>query len=121
MILDAGKCKCGVCECNSGWSGSKCECNEDPALCIDEGLDAIDKTKPCNGNGECRCGECVCGEAPGGGTVSFICDTGIKLQPHRALQKFPAVCPPLYVGGISLSAFLNTTCKPAGLFSTPSR
>uniref|UniRef100_H2YJT9 Integrin beta n=1 Tax=Ciona savignyi TaxID=51511 RepID=H2YJT9_CIOSA len=59
-------CDCGDCICEPGWKGKACECTLEQALCYDHSDDALDSTKPCNGNGECECGQCVCKLSQGG-------------------------------------------------------
>ncbi|XP_019742191.1 integrin beta-6 isoform X2 [Hippocampus comes] len=53
-----GTFRCGVCECQPGFSGAECECNEESALlsnCV-----ANNESDICSGQGQCYCGECVC-------------------------------------------------------------
>ena len=71
FLLDVGRCNCGVCECNSGWSGEACDCTLDETPCFDKSTDALNPAVPCNGNGQCTCGICACGEAEEGGMVCF--------------------------------------------------
>ncbi|XP_069030470.1 integrin beta-6 isoform X2 [Embiotoca jacksoni] len=53
-----GAFQCGVCECQPGFLGAQCECNEESTLlsnCL-----ANEKSEICNGQGQCYCGQCVC-------------------------------------------------------------
>ncbi|XP_072236930.1 integrin beta-6 [Leuresthes tenuis] len=53
-----GTFQCGVCECQPGFLGAQCECNEESALlsnCL-----ATNDSEICNGQGHCYCGQCVC-------------------------------------------------------------
>ena len=65
LCLGNGREKCGVCECDHGYSGLKCECNErnvtlttNNKSCIRP--DAQDQQDDCSGRGTCRCGVCHC-------------------------------------------------------------
>ncbi|XP_011300911.1 integrin beta-nu [Fopius arisanus] len=51
---------CGICQCNRGWSGEKCDCDEsawteNTLLCIAPG-----ESSACSNRGECTCGSCTC-------------------------------------------------------------
>ncbi|XP_031850006.1 integrin beta-nu [Nomia melanderi] len=57
-----GSDECGLCKCDSGWSGEHCDCNissstENRLKCI-----GPDSSKICSDKGECICGSCVCDE-----------------------------------------------------------
>jgi len=60
-----GKDSCGICECDHGYSGLKCECNEQNVTvttnsksCIQP--DAQNQYEDCSGRGSCQCGVCHC-------------------------------------------------------------
>ena len=55
LIADHGQCMCGVCSCEPGWSGTACECYDDPDACVDPVTG-----KSCNDQGSCECGKCNC-------------------------------------------------------------
>lgn len=49
---------CGVCMCQPGFMGAKCECSEESTLlsnCL-----ASNESEICSGQGQCYCGQCVC-------------------------------------------------------------
>uniref|UniRef100_F6QBL6 Integrin beta n=1 Tax=Ciona intestinalis TaxID=7719 RepID=F6QBL6_CIOIN len=73
--LGFGKCNCGVCECQNGWKGKACDCTLDQTECYDLSPDAVDSSKPCNGNGECECGQCVCNSRGGAKFRGQYCKT----------------------------------------------
>lgn len=52
---DHGTCKCGQCDCLSGWSGPACACQISTDTCLASGESDL-----CSGHGECVCGECKC-------------------------------------------------------------
>lgn len=60
----SGTLKCGVCECDDGRFGKKCECNKTSSFSTDETNCKINKndTKICSGLGVCKCGLCQCNE-----------------------------------------------------------
>ncbi|CAG5858092.1 unnamed protein product [Menidia menidia] len=53
-----GSFRCGVCVCQPGFLGARCECNEENALL--SGCLATNDSQICNGQGHCYCGQCVC-------------------------------------------------------------
>ncbi|XP_076361128.1 integrin beta-PS-like [Tachypleus tridentatus] len=57
-----GTYSCGMCVCNEGRSGKKCECDsKDIDLTTDEAQCIFgNDTKPCTGRGICHCGVCEC-------------------------------------------------------------
>ncbi|XP_075262609.1 integrin beta-3-like [Convolutriloba macropyga] len=67
-ICNDGKLVCGKCECDKGYHGLRCDCEEekgvrDPAAgqTLDEGcVGSTMPDKACNGNGVCFCGWCEC-------------------------------------------------------------
>ncbi|KAI4464729.1 integrin beta subunit [Holotrichia oblita] len=54
---DHGNCKCGRCECLSGWGGEDCACSTSKKTCT-----APNGKEVCSGRGQCVCGECKCNE-----------------------------------------------------------
>lgn len=56
-----GTYECGVCKCNDGHLGPRCECSvedyrpSDDVNCIQQENSAV-----CSGRGDCLCGQCVC-------------------------------------------------------------
>lgn len=51
----SGKCVCNKCECEAGYSGDACQCEENPAKCLVPASGKI-----CSGHGNCSCGQCDC-------------------------------------------------------------
>ncbi|GLG99132.1 Integrin beta-PS [Gryllus bimaculatus] len=56
-----GRCSCGKCECEPGWTGDACECPEMQTSCLAPGEDKV-----CSGVGKCVCGKCECEEERSG-------------------------------------------------------
>lgn len=70
-----GTYKCGVCDCNPGSFGKKCECNNTAndhyknfQNCRRDNTSLVD----CSGRGECTCGVCECYPPSGENLVSFF-------------------------------------------------
>jgi integrin beta 1 len=58
----SGTLKCGVCDCDSGSYGKKCECNGESSDSTDITNCKLNQndTVICSGLGICRCGQCKC-------------------------------------------------------------
>ncbi|KAG8191111.1 hypothetical protein JTE90_010035 [Oedothorax gibbosus] len=57
-----GTFECGICTCNEGRYGKKCECDamdSDPFLEV-KGCSKDENATMCSGEGKCRCGRCEC-------------------------------------------------------------
>ncbi|XP_069080308.1 integrin beta-6 isoform X1 [Pleurodeles waltl] len=67
-----GSFECGVCVCNPGYLGPRCECHESTLVtnsCKDSpGLDS------CSGRGDCYCGQCVCYPSEHGRIYGSYCE-----------------------------------------------
>lgn len=66
---DHGKCDCGRCICENGWSGEACGCSSTNTTCI-----APNSTDICSGNGNCNCGQCACNETEDGRYTGTFCE-----------------------------------------------
>lgn len=67
-----GDFQCGVCVCQPGFMGSRCECNEENALlssCL-----ASNQSEVCSGEGQCYCGQCVCHASAFGRIYGKYCE-----------------------------------------------
>ncbi|KAG5882993.1 hypothetical protein JTB14_004332 [Gonioctena quinquepunctata] len=51
-----GNCDCGVCECQGGYTGDACQCDEREDSCYSPGTNS----NKCSGHGNCICGKCEC-------------------------------------------------------------
>ncbi|XP_061743300.1 integrin beta-6 isoform X1 [Nerophis ophidion] len=66
-----GTFRCGVCACQAGFLGARCECNEDNVVlgeCV-----TSNHTEVCSGQGQCHCGLCVCDTSPFGNIYGPHC------------------------------------------------
>lgn len=79
--LDSPKCsgngtyQCGLCGCNVGHLGAKCECREGDNGNMYQNLcrEAEGKTI-CSGRGECSCNQCLCFESEFGKIYGLFCE-----------------------------------------------
>ncbi|KAM4626121.1 integrin beta-5 [Discoglossus pictus] len=80
--MDSDKCSgngtytCGLCDCNSGFLGAKCECGEEEGGSIwshNACRESEGKTV-CSGRGRCSCGLCVCYESEFGRISGSYCE-----------------------------------------------
>lgn len=57
-----GTHSCGICNCNQGSYGSRCECDAHDSRLVDDSkcYSNVNDTKPCSGRGNCICGQCSC-------------------------------------------------------------
>ncbi|XP_048510673.1 integrin beta-nu isoform X2 [Athalia rosae] len=55
-----GKNECGLCECETGWSGETCDCHESTGHGINSQCINQKDTFACSNRGECFCGQCSC-------------------------------------------------------------
>uniref|UniRef100_A0A7M4E3F9 Integrin beta n=1 Tax=Crocodylus porosus TaxID=8502 RepID=A0A7M4E3F9_CROPO len=69
-----GTYTCGLCECDPGYLGAKCECEErESGTMYNMCREAEGKTL-CNGRGECSCNQCVCYESEFGKIYGPFCE-----------------------------------------------
>lgn len=66
-----GTYECGVCRCNEGRSGEKCQCdNSESATDLSSDEASCKKSNEtnsvCEDHGKCQCGQCVCNKGYGG-------------------------------------------------------
>uniref|UniRef100_A0A8C5XQZ7 Integrin beta n=1 Tax=Microcebus murinus TaxID=30608 RepID=A0A8C5XQZ7_MICMU len=66
-----GSFQCGVCACNPGHMGPRCECGED-MLSTDSCKETPDHPS-CSGRGDCYCGQCICHLSPYGNIYGPYC------------------------------------------------
>lgn len=60
-----GTFQCGICQCDDGYSGKKCECQDSNNSKVgEETCRAPGDSRLCSGRGECQCGVCKCTPRP---------------------------------------------------------
>ncbi|KAI5745133.1 hypothetical protein M8J76_008482 [Diaphorina citri] len=64
-----GRCVCGKCHCEDGWTGSACDCRSSNDTCI-----SPEGGEVCSGKGECECGVCKCIEDSTGRYSGRFCE-----------------------------------------------
>ncbi|XP_076880755.1 integrin beta-6 isoform X2 [Brachyhypopomus gauderio] len=67
-----GDLVCGSCVCNPGFTGPRCECEEEQAQISD--CRAEESGEICSGLGECFCGRCVCHSSTFGRVNGKYCE-----------------------------------------------
>ncbi|KAK6319213.1 hypothetical protein J4Q44_G00104240 [Coregonus suidteri] len=58
-----GTLTCGICSCDEGHLGQRCECERPKDMTSADSMDAAcrqDNSQLCSGHGSCECGKCVC-------------------------------------------------------------
>ncbi|XP_018328514.1 integrin beta-PS [Agrilus planipennis] len=61
-----GNLKCGICKCNEGYFGRRCECDARTSNSLDESACRRSPSEEiCSGLGSCVCGTCQCAQRPG--------------------------------------------------------
>lgn len=66
-----GSFQCGVCACNPGHMGPRCECGED--MVSTDSCKESPGHPSCSGRGDCYCGHCVCHLSPYGSIYGPYC------------------------------------------------
>lgn len=66
-----GSFQCGVCACNPGHMGPRCECGED--MVSTDSCKESPGHPSCSGRGDCYCGQCVCHLSPYGSIYGPYC------------------------------------------------
>ncbi|XP_028835622.1 integrin beta-6 isoform X2 [Denticeps clupeoides] len=67
-----GTMECGICICNTGFMGPRCECTEEKFQTSN--CRAADGTETCSGQGECFCGQCICHPSSFGRVYGAFCE-----------------------------------------------
>lgn len=80
LEADSARCSgngtyvCGLCECNPGHLGTRCECQEGESQSGYQNLCREAEGKPlCSGRGECSCNQCSCFESEFGKIYGSFC------------------------------------------------
>ncbi|KAF5886025.1 integrin beta-7-like [Clarias magur] len=55
-----GTLECGVCRCNEGYLGKRCQCDSTSDTAMRTFCRSNNSSQECSGRGLCECGECVC-------------------------------------------------------------
>jgi len=57
-----GNTTCGICNCESGWSGPNCQCESKQTTkqLVEKCMENTNEAAACSGEGECDCGSCKC-------------------------------------------------------------
>ncbi|XP_023682683.2 integrin beta-5 isoform X1 [Paramormyrops kingsleyae] len=116
----AGTYTCGVCHCEPGHLGRRCECRDGEtsaqqmALCRE-----ADGKQPCSGRGDCSCDQCLCYESEFGRIYGAYCECddfscarhkGVLCSGHGECHCGECHCHPGYVGDNCNCSTATVTC-----------
>lgn len=98
-----GNYHCGECDCDEGFEGALCECEEqditeDLAVCAAPTTDDYFQLELCSGKGTCECGKCACNME----------DTGFRID-GEFCGCDTSMCP--HTGGMECSGHGKCDCK----------
>uniref|UniRef100_A0A8C6PP61 Integrin beta n=1 Tax=Nothobranchius furzeri TaxID=105023 RepID=A0A8C6PP61_NOTFU len=75
QLLPAGTHTCGICHCEPGHLGARCECQEGDSSSVQLGdCREAEGKQLCSGRGECSCNQCVCYESEFGKIYGSFCE-----------------------------------------------
>lgn len=70
-----GTYNCGICHCEPGYLGARCECQEGEASTINlNACREAEGKQVCSGRGECSCNQCLCYESEFGKIYGSFCE-----------------------------------------------
>ncbi|KAM9342952.1 integrin beta-5 isoform 2-T2 [Pholidichthys leucotaenia] len=70
-----GTYQCGICQCEPGYLGARCECQEgDASSMYFSACREAEGKQLCSGRGECSCNQCVCYESEFGKIYGSYCE-----------------------------------------------
>ncbi|CAH2304987.1 integrin beta-5 [Pelobates cultripes] len=122
-----GTYTCGVCECDAGFLGARCECGEEEGsseTSLSNCRESEGKTV-CNGRGRCICGLCVCYESEFGRISGSYCECddfscprfkGVLCSGHGECQCGECKCHGGYIGDNC-----NCSTETSGCFASDGR
>ncbi|CAL7940439.1 unnamed protein product [Xylocopa violacea] len=108
---------CGLCKCDTGWSGETCDCDERSPVNNIKQCTKENSTEICSKRGECVCGKCFCDSGfKGKFCECSACDQigGIECSNRGTCQCGVCQCIEGWKGNACQCPSTDDLCKPPG-------
>ncbi|XP_041118182.1 integrin beta-5-like [Polyodon spathula] len=114
-----GTYQCGICSCDPGYLGARCECQEGEDSMYQTMCREAEGKQLCSGRGECSCNQCLCYESEFGKIYGTFCECddfscarhkGILCSGHGECHCGECKCHAGYIGDNCICSTETDTC-----------